>query len=52
MYTRNGSKNHSGSGSYKFVANPDLRNRCYVYLLKKYFSLLPVYVVYNVLLST
>ncbi len=48
VYTENGSKNRSGSCKDKtpnkvvrHFAEPDLGERCYVSLLKKYYSVLP-----------
>ena len=52
VYTENGSKNRSGSYKDKAAnkvvchyAEPALKERCYVFLLKKYFSVLPKEVV-------
>lgn len=48
MYTENGSKNRSGSYKDKtpnkvvrHYGEPQLKERCYVFILKKYFSVLP-----------
>ena len=48
VYTENGSKNRSGSYKdksenkhVKHYANPSLKGRCFVFLLKFYFSKLP-----------